>query len=144
LIFDVFPPPNLQSALLPEQIPGALGEVEQLDMERRFAAPLEGLQMLQHGIQSVVDSRREGKCHHNGWAGEGENAIAFPPADADERLRLLDRTLQTHYEQISSAIKSVDLGFLDEQLLDPMMRQREPFRQLVQYGYTAAAQKFFY
>uniref|UniRef100_A0A1I8BLV7 Uncharacterized protein n=1 Tax=Meloidogyne hapla TaxID=6305 RepID=A0A1I8BLV7_MELHA len=105
------------SSLLPEQIPIALNQIEQTDIERRFAAPIEGLQILQKGIQTEVDDRRE---------------------DAEERLRLLDKTLQSNYEQISSAIKSVDLRFLDEQLIDPMMKQRERFRQFVHYGWVAS------
>ena len=120
---------HFQSTLLPEQIPSALAQLDQLDIEQQFAAPLEGLQMLQHGIQSVVESRREGKSHNI-----RSIQIFGCSSDAAERLRLLDRTLQSQNEQIASAIKSVDLRFLDEQLLDPMMRQREQFRHAVQYG----------
>nr|CAD2197002.1 unnamed protein product [Meloidogyne enterolobii] len=105
------------SSLLPEQIPITLNQIEQIDIERRFAAPIEGLQILQKGIQTEVDERRE---------------------DAEERLRLLDKTLQSNYEQISSAIKSVDLRFLDEQIIDPMMKHRERFRQFVHYGWVAS------
>nr|CAD2188884.1 unnamed protein product [Meloidogyne enterolobii] len=105
------------SSLLPEQIPIVLNQIEQIDIERRFATPIEGLQILQKGIQTEVDERRE---------------------DAEERLRLLDKTLQSNYEQISSAIKSVDLRFLDEQIIDPMMAHRERFRQFVHYGWVAS------
>lgn len=49
-------------------------------------------------------------------------------------MQALDRTLRSLHDQITTAIKGVDLSFLDEQLVDPMMRQREQYRQIVHVG----------
>lgn len=69
-----------------------------------------------------------------GVVGPGLLKIPSFSADADERLQALDRTLRSLHDQITTAIKGVDLSFLDEQLVDPMMRQREQYRQIVHVG----------
>ncbi|KAL3068446.1 hypothetical protein niasHT_030737 [Heterodera trifolii] len=105
------------SDLLPEGVPPALRAIEQLDLEAKFAPANEGMLLLQRGVQQVVDSRR---------------------SDANDRLHALDRTLNALHDQLSSTIKGIDLRFLDEQIVDPIMLHREHFRRAVHIGWIGA------
>uniref|UniRef100_A0A915EGA9 Uncharacterized protein n=1 Tax=Ditylenchus dipsaci TaxID=166011 RepID=A0A915EGA9_9BILA len=71
------------------------------------------MDQIESSIQAFVDTRQE---------------------DAVERLKLLEATLFTLYENNSTAIKSIDLRFLDD-IVDPMMQNREKFRNYVQYSW---------
>uniref|UniRef100_A0A914GRK9 Prominin-like protein n=1 Tax=Globodera rostochiensis TaxID=31243 RepID=A0A914GRK9_GLORO len=105
------------SELLPEEVPPALRDIEQMDLEAKFAPATEGMLLLQRGVQQVVDSRR---------------------GDANDRLHALDRTLHALQDQLATTIKGVDLRFLDEHIMDPIMLQREHFRHAVHFGWIGA------
>jgi hypothetical protein len=54
-----------------------LAQIDELEVGRRFAVPLEALQMLQQGIQMVIDGRREGKQIQRNFEVEFPNSHSF-------------------------------------------------------------------